>query len=43
LVLVPTVELAGQVTAFTNNILLFCGRAVNVLNIAGKQNDKVQQ
>ncbi|CAO3563685.1 unnamed protein product [Mortierella alpina] len=43
LVLVPTVELAGQVTAFTNNVLLFCGRAVNVLNIAGKQNDKVQQ
>ncbi|KAF9179808.1 ATP-dependent DNA/RNA helicase [Haplosporangium sp. Z 767] len=43
LVLVPTVELAGQVTAFTNNILLFCGRAVNVLNIAGKQNDQVQQ
>ncbi|KAG0370992.1 P-loop containing nucleoside triphosphate hydrolase protein [Gamsiella multidivaricata] len=43
LVLVPTVELAGQVTTFTNNILLFCGRAVNVLNIAGKQNDKVQQ
>ncbi|KAI1320637.1 ATP-dependent DNA/RNA helicase [Mortierella claussenii] len=43
LVLVPTVELAGQVTAFTNNILLFCGRAVSVLNIAGKQNDKVQQ
>ncbi|KAG0267478.1 ATP-dependent DNA/RNA helicase [Mortierella polycephala] len=43
LVLVPTVELAGQVTAFTNNILLFCGRAVSVLNIAGKQNDQVQQ
>ncbi|KAG0218359.1 ATP-dependent DNA/RNA helicase [Mortierella sp. NVP41] len=43
LVLVPTVELAGQVTAFTNNILLFCGRAVSVLNIAGKQNDNVQQ
>ncbi|KAK3828889.1 MAG: P-loop containing nucleoside triphosphate hydrolase protein [Benniella sp.] len=43
LVLVPTVELAGQVTAFTNQILLFCGRAVSVLNIAGKQNDKVQQ
>ncbi|KAF9104680.1 ATP-dependent DNA/RNA helicase [Mortierella sp. AM989] len=43
LVLVPTVELAEQVTAFTNNILLFCGRAVSVLNIAGKQNDKVQQ
>ncbi|KAF9172746.1 ATP-dependent DNA/RNA helicase [Mortierella sp. AD011] len=43
LVLVPTVELAEQVTAFTNNILLFCGRAVNVLNIAGKQNEKVQQ
>ncbi|KAG0270329.1 ATP-dependent DNA/RNA helicase [Actinomortierella ambigua] len=43
LVLVPTVELAGQVTAFTQNILLFCGRSVNVLNIAGKQNDKVQQ
>ncbi|KAF9582085.1 ATP-dependent DNA/RNA helicase [Lunasporangiospora selenospora] len=43
LVLVPTVELAGQVTAFTENILLFCGRAINVLNIAGKQNDKVQQ
>ncbi|KAF9135869.1 ATP-dependent DNA/RNA helicase [Mortierella sp. 14UC] len=43
LVLVPTVELAGQVTAFTNNILLFCGRAVSVLNIAGKQNDNIQQ
>ncbi|KAF9356425.1 ATP-dependent DNA/RNA helicase [Mortierella sp. AD094] len=43
LVLVPTVELAEQVTAFTNNILLFCGRAVSVLNIAGKQNEKVQQ
>ncbi|KAF9430146.1 ATP-dependent DNA/RNA helicase [Entomortierella beljakovae] len=43
LVLVPTVELAGQVTAFTNNILLFCGRAVSVLNIAGKQNESVQQ
>ncbi|KAG0000071.1 ATP-dependent DNA/RNA helicase [Modicella reniformis] len=43
LVLVPTVELAGQVTTFTNSILLFCGRAVSVLNIAGKQNDKVQQ
>ncbi|KAF9318119.1 ATP-dependent DNA/RNA helicase [Podila horticola] len=43
LVLVPTVELAGQVTTFTNNILLFCGRGVSVLNIAGKQNDKVQQ
>ncbi|KAG0329153.1 ATP-dependent DNA/RNA helicase [Dissophora globulifera] len=43
LVLVPTVELAGQVTAFTNNVLLFCGRAVNVLNIAGKQSDQVQQ
>ncbi|KAG0346682.1 ATP-dependent DNA/RNA helicase [Podila humilis] len=43
LVLVPTVELAGQVTAFTNNILLFCGRGVSVLNIAGKQNEKVQQ
>ncbi|KAI8363786.1 P-loop containing nucleoside triphosphate hydrolase protein [Mortierella sp. GBAus27b] len=43
LVLVPTVELASQVTTFTNNILLFCGRSVSVLNIAGKQNDNVQQ
>ncbi|KAG0238333.1 ATP-dependent DNA/RNA helicase [Actinomortierella wolfii] len=43
LVLVPTMELANQVTTFTQNILLFCGRSVNVLNIAGKQNDKVQQ
>jgi ATP-dependent RNA helicase DDX56/DBP9 len=43
LVLVPTRELAEQVTNFTKSTLVYCNKDVVVLNIAGDQPAKVQK
>jgi ATP-dependent RNA helicase DDX56/DBP9 len=43
LILVPTKELAGQVTKLAQSLTAYCGQDVRVQNLAGKESDVVQK
>jgi ATP-dependent RNA helicase DDX56/DBP9 len=43
LVLVPTKELAGQVTKLVQSLTAYCGQDVRVQNLAGKESEVVQK
>ncbi|KAL1296622.1 hypothetical protein AAFC00_000111 [Neodothiora populina] len=43
LILVPTRELAGQVTKVIHSFSAFCGQAIRVENLTRKEDDKVQR
>ncbi|PVH94887.1 DEAD-domain-containing protein [Periconia macrospinosa] len=43
LILVPTKELAGQVTKLAQSLASYCGQDVRIQNLAGKESDVVQK
>jgi len=43
LILVPTKELAGQVTKLAQSLTAYCGQDVKVQNLAGKESEVVQK
>jgi ATP-dependent RNA helicase DDX56/DBP9 len=43
LILVPTKELAGQVTKLAQSLAAYCGQEVRIQNLAGKESEVVQK
>ena len=42
IILVPTKELATQVTSFLEKLILYCGKTIKLLNLSNQINEQVQ-
>ncbi|CCH45896.1 hypothetical protein BN7_5483 [Wickerhamomyces ciferrii] len=42
IILVPTKELATQVTSFLEKLILYCGKSIKILNLSNQINEQVQ-